>query len=231
MKKVLVVCAHPDDEAYGPGATIYKNIANGEWDVRILTITNGVNSPEDNTFEIGQSLNNSCRILGIREGNCRWPRLDDQKLDKYLLLDIIKKIDCEIFSWEPQIVLTHNISDLNLDHRLVSEATMVSCRPRPNFCVEELWMYEVPSATDWGFGQFGSFEPNLFVEVGAAMAPKEDSIKEYGNELEPDPHARSLVAVLNLASKRGQQVGIDFAEAFKIVWKKIPMRSKVRTNK
>lgn len=219
MKKVLVVCAHPDDEAYGPGATIYKNVANKEWDVKLVTITDGINAPEDSFSEITKSLTNSCKILGIEEK--AWPRLEDQQLDKYELLSIIKEIDCQVRLWEPQIVLTHNISDLNRDHRLVSEATMVSCRPRPNFCVEELWMYEVPSATDWGFGQFGSFEPNLFVEVGTAMALKENAIKEYKNELETDPHARSLAAVFNLAAKRGQQVGVDFAEAFKIVWKKV----------
>ncbi len=219
MKKVLVVCAHPDDEAYGPGATIYKNVANKEWDVKLVTITDGINAPEDSFSEITKSLTNSCKILGIEEK--AWPRLEDQQLDKYELLTMIKEISSQIESWEPQIVLTHNISDLNRDHRLVSEATMVSCRPRPNFCVEELWMYEVPSATDWGFGQFGSFEPNLFIDTGGGMVNKVNAIKQYKNELEENPHARSLEAVWGLSKMRGNQVGIMLGEAFKIVWKRV----------
>ena len=59
MKRVLLVCAHPDDEAYGPGATIYKNIREKKWDVRLLTITDGINCPQDNLFEIGKSMHSS----------------------------------------------------------------------------------------------------------------------------------------------------------------------------
>lgn len=218
-ENVLVVAAHPDDEAYGPGATISYMSYLKYWEVYVLTLTNGCNVPKDSPEENLKKLRQSCNNLGVKENYCA--NLDDQRLDSYDLNRITGLIKEKIDHVHPEIVLTHNITDLNRDHRLVSEATMVACRPVPYFSVRELWMYEIPSSTDWGFGQFGSFEPNLFFEVHPKFWHiKFDSIKMYPNELKDYPHARSLGQCLDKLAHRGRSVGAEYAEAFKLVWKK-----------
>jgi len=225
--KVLVVGAHPDDEAYGPGATIASMIYLKLWEVHLLTFTDGCNSEEDDTISITKQWKESCKVLGIENRVCLF--LKDQQLDSYSIQKLSAYIQTSINNIKPKIVITHNITDLNRDHRLVSEATMVACRPKPNLSVNQVWMYEIPSSTDWAFGQYGSFEPNIFFELDSDLYYKTlDAIREYKNELEKYPHARSLTAISTLAQKRGNTVGVRFAEAFKLVWKRNVITKKLK---
>jgi len=220
MRKVLLVCAHPDDEAYGLGATLTYMIYTKKWDVTLLTFTDGVNCKEDNPDDIKKCLNKSCKQLGIKD-QIHF-RLRDQELETYPLEELIADIQYEINSLRPELVLTHNSTDLNLDHRIIFEATMVACRPKLHSPVKEIWTYETPSSTNWGFGEFGSFEPNIFIShIRRAITNKIDAIKCYPNELEMHPNARSIEAVKTLCRYRGTTVGVKYAEAFKLIRKTI----------
>ena len=220
MKKVLLVCAHPDDEAYGLGATLSYMCYTKKWDVTLLTFTDGVNCIEDNPNDIKKYLNKSCKQLGIKEHIGF--RLRDQGLETYPMDELIADVQYEVNSLRPELVLTHNSTDLNLDHRIIFEATMVACRPKPNSPVKEVWSYETPSSTNWGFGEFGSFEPNLFVPaIQRAVTNKIDAIKCYPNELEYTPNARSPQGVNSLCKYRGTTIGVEYAEAFKLIRKTI----------
>lgn len=220
MKKVLLVCAHPDDEAYGLGATLTYMIYSKKWDVSLLTFTNGVNCDKDKASDIRIHLNKSCKQLGIKDHIGF--RLRDQELETYPLGELVADIQYEINSLRPELVITHNSTDLNLDHRIVFEATMVACRPKPDSPVKEIWTYEVPSSTNWGFGEFGSFEPNIFVPaIQRALKNKLDALRCYPNEIENHPNARSIQAIISLCKYRGTTVGVDYAEAFKLIRKTI----------
>jgi LmbE family N-acetylglucosaminyl deacetylase len=190
-----------------------------QWDVSLLTFTTGVNCKEDNQLEIMKCIDKSCDQLGIRGYHLQLC-YDDQKLETYPLNDLVKDIVFEISNDLPELVLTHNSTDLNLDHRIVFEATMVACRPKLNNPVKEIWTYETPSSTNWGFGEFGSFEPNIFIHaIPRAIKNKIDAIKCYPNELEKYPNARSIKATNTLCEYRGTTVGVEYAEAFKLIRK------------
>lgn len=214
--KVLVVGAHPDDESYGPGATISMKTRVKGWDVRIITFTDGCNVPSDDPQAIASQLHRACKILGASSN--KQYLLKDQQLDDIPLITLTKKIEEEIEFFEPQLILTHSAKDLNRDHRLVAEATLVACRPKPDSCIREIWSYEVPSSTNWAGGQFGSFEPNIFVELDTeSIVHQKDAIYCYINELEDLPHARSIEAIHINRYYRGRSVGFYAAEAFELV--------------
>ena len=218
MRKVLLICAHPDDEAYGLGATLSYMISTKQWDVSLITFTDGVNSTEDGYTFLSSCLKNSCKQLGIKD-HVQFG-FHDQKLDTYSLTVLISNIDNTINVKQPALVITHNSTDLNLDHRIIFEATMVACRPKPGFSVQEVWSYEIPSSTNWGFGEFGNFAPNIFVPaISRAVENKEKAINCYPNELEEAPHARSIKAITSLCECRGSTVGFEYAEAFKLIRK------------
>ena len=90
----------------------------------------------------------------------------DNELDKISLLEIIKKIESHKRKINPHIVLTHNFTDLNVDHRLIAEATLTAFRPEPNQKLEEFITFEVPSATDFRLlKNQKNFLSNYFVNI------------------------------------------------------------------
>jgi LmbE family N-acetylglucosaminyl deacetylase len=120
---------------------------------------------------------------------------------------------------KPDVVYTHNISDMNHDHRIVAEATLIASRPKPESTVNELYFYEVPSSTDWTFSQVQpAFQPTTYVDVSEFIQAKQTALARYTTETYEFPDARSIEAMTTLAKYRGFQVGFEYAEAFRLVF-------------
>jgi LmbE family N-acetylglucosaminyl deacetylase len=119
----------------------------------------------------------------------------------------------------PEAVYTHNISDLHRDHRVTAETTMVACRPKPECNVNALFMSEIPASTEWTFGALGeTFTPNVFTDITDFMDLKVKAMQLYKTEVYDAPDARSIENMVAMATKRGYQVGSQFAEAFQLVF-------------
>ena len=214
--KVLFLLAHPDDEAYGPFGTIVKSIQQGH-EVHVYSMCNGC---RPNAKDVGKGRTDTfvknCETVGAK-----WKMWDNNDLTldiKEMSEFVTKLIDLEKFN----AVYTHNISDMNRDHRILAEATLVACRPKPSSTVNELYFFEVPSSTDWTFSQVQpTFEPNTYIEIAAdVVALKETALRAYATETYAFPDARSVEAMLTLLKYRGYQVGYSNAEALKLVFKR-----------
>ena len=156
-KKVLVFAAHPDDELLGLGGTIIKHIAQGD-EVSVVLYTTGVTSRgvKDTDDKIKKLRKNSLalsKFIGFKK--IFFLDFDDQKLDNYPLLQIIKKTESIKKIIKPDIIYTHHHSDLNKDHRIVTESVMVAFRPDKKY---KIIMFETPSSTEYAYKNF--FEPN-----------------------------------------------------------------------
>lgn len=209
--KILFVLAHPDDETYGPAGTIMKLAKDHE--VTVISMCNGSRPGAENvaSYRAGAFYRN-CEEMGVK-----WKLYNSQ--DCSLEYDTaLKIIEDEVKLYSPEVVYTHNISDIHKDHRLVAECCMVACRPKPDSSVKTLYMCEIPASTEWGFGQFGDFVPNVFVDITDYMPHKIKMLEQYGTEVYNTPDARSVDNMRILAQKRGMQVGVRFAEAFKLVY-------------
>jgi len=133
---------------------------------------------------------------------------------------VVKDIELIVGNYNPDVVYTHNISDLHKDHRLVAEACIIACRPKPGSSVTELYMCESPIATDWSFNKIKpGFEENTFVEVENYMDIKREVIGLYSTEVYNWPDARSIESVVVQAKYRGKQIGVNYAEAFSQVFR------------
>jgi len=212
MKKVLIVVAHPDDEAYGCAGTLFR--FRKQWLTNLCVFTNGGNKDVDKTKEC---VRNVSKILEIEHTNyLEWGI--DQRLEILPVIQLVSEIDKMIDVYAPELVITHSLADLNRDHRIVAEAVMISTRPKPDYPVKEVWSMEILSATDWGFGELGKFEPNLYISLSTAeIKTKTRVIEAYPLELERLWHSRSIHSIVALATNRGHTVGIPHAEAFKII--------------
>jgi len=212
--KILFLFAHPDDEAYGPAGTIAKLAQ--EHEVTVAVMCKGDRPGNESVAEERSSaFVRSCQLLGAT------PILgsfSDCRLEYVTTLSTIESVVAVI---DPDMVYTHNISDIHKDHRLVAECAMVACRPKAGNNLRGLFMCELPASTAWAFNQIApSFEPNVYFDVTEYMDLKEQSLQMYGTETYEAPDFRSLHGMQSLAQYRGTQIGVKYAEAFKLILSK-----------
>ena len=220
-KRILIIVAHSDDESFGCGGLI-KKLSLNKNKISAISFTNGIGSRSNyNVNEIKKrqkSSTEASKVLGFKWlAQYQYP---DNQLDKISLLEIIKKIEKHKKQIKPHIVLTHNFSDLNIDHRKIAEATLTAFRPEPREKLEQLITFEVPSATDFRIlKNTKNFLPNYFVNIEKFLKFKIKAIKCYKQELKKYPHSRSINGIKNLNKIRGNQSGLKYAEAFEIIRK------------
>jgi LmbE family N-acetylglucosaminyl deacetylase len=218
-RKVLVVAAHPDDEALGCGGTIARLAATGAT-VELLFVADGVGARGDGD-DAGLSGrramgDRAAEILGARPP--AYLDFPDNRLDGVDLLEIVSAIERHAAAPSAELVLTHFAGDLNVDHRICAQAVATAFRPLPGQTVREIWSFEVPSSTEWAFGLVGpAFAPSVFVDISAQLDTKLAALHAYHEEMRPFPHSRSYEAVKALALSRGASVGVGAAEAFSLV--------------
>ena len=135
-------------------------------------------------------------------------------MDSIDLLDIIKSIEEFITKFKPDILVTHHINDLNIDHQILHQAVLTASRPQPSFCVKKVLSFEVPSSTEWQSSAIKAFQPNYFEDISNTLINKIEALKIYNSEMRDWPHSRSIEAVKHLAAWRGSNIGCEAAEAF-----------------
>ena len=222
-KKYLVIAAHPDDEVLGCGGTIARLTGEGH-DVYVAILGEGITSRYDKREQTDQGIikelqdrsRQVSKLLGVKELCLH--NLPDNRFDTIPLLDIIKTVEELINRFQPQVVYTHHGGDLNIDHVITHRAVMTATRPVENCPVKEIYSFEVPSSTEWAFGQFQpSFQPNVFVDISAMLETKIQAMQIYESEARPFPHPRSPESLQALAKRWGSAVSVDAAEAFELV--------------
>ena len=217
--KVLILVAHSDDESFGCGGFI-KKLKNKKNKIYAISFTDGVGSRnKKNISKVKrrkEASNKAAKILGFQ-----WTAqfdFPDNQLDKVSMLEIVKIIEKFKNKIKPDVVLTHNFSDLNIDHRIVAEEALTAFRPEPKQKLKKFITFEVPSATDYRMlRNKKNFTPNFFVDISKTMKIKIKAIKAYREEIKPSPHSRSLNGIKNLNKLRGNQSGLAHAEAFEII--------------
>lgn len=213
MKELFIV-SHPDDESYGPYGTI-ANLIKNKKEVIVFCLCDGSRPSNEKVSKnrIASFVKN-CEKIGAEYiiGNNL-----DLRLDIIKITDEIEKV---VNHYKPSTIYTHSMSDINRDHRLTAEASLVAARPKLNSSVKEFYFFEVPSSSDWSFNKFfPQFQPNYYVEITKEVLDlKVEALSNYKTEIYESPDARSLESVITLSKYRGFQVGFNYAEAFQLVF-------------
>jgi LmbE family N-acetylglucosaminyl deacetylase len=220
--KVLVVAAHPDDEVLGCGGTIAKYASQGD-EVFVLILGEGITSRYEkrekaNMDEIeklrAQALK-AYKILGTKK--TFFYNFPDNQMDSVPLMDIIKVVERHIDIVEPEIIFTHSISDLNIDHKITNQAVITATRPYEKNKVKKIYAFEILSSTHWNFSYERMFTPNVFFDISDYLDKKIQAMAAYETEVRYSPHPRSEKIMRALSEFRGSQANLHAAEAFELV--------------
>ncbi len=195
----LCCVAHFDDEVLGMGGTLAQLT-----DPYVLVCC----VPERQTEWQG---NEAREILGGKRVHCAY--FQDQKLDTVPVAAVADFIHGLIVERDIDTVYTHFSGDLNSDHRIISEAVSVACRPYVS-PVKRLYQFEVPSNTEYG----EAFKPNVFNPLSDEdIETKCKAMEVYQTEIPDAPHPRHPNSLRFRARYWGQHVGVIYAEPFILV--------------
>lgn len=215
--KVLVIAPHPDDEIIGVGGTIAKRASQGD-EVYVCVVTKGQQPMFDpDLVEQGRA---ECRaadkILGVKETIfLDFPAVMLETVPRYLFNGKIAEV---IQSINPDEVYIPHRGDMQLDHQMVVDATMVAVRPRGNTYPKRVYAYETLSETGWNIpNTVNEFIPTVYEDVTNYHEKKLEAMSVFQSQLGEFPAARSLGAIDSLAKYRGATVNVKAAEAFVLV--------------
>jgi len=222
--RVGVVCAHPDDEVLGCGATMARHAALGD-EVHVLILAEGITGRDEGRdpaarhaqlAALKQSAQAAADVLGAH--SVTFEGFPDNRMDSVDLLDVVKAVERFLVGRSIEAVYTHHAGDLNIDHRITHQAVLTACRPVPGSRVHTLLCFEVPSSTEWqARGSGEPFMPVWFEDASQTLHAKLAALRCYEEEMRTWPHPRSYEGVDALARWRGASVGLPAAEAFELV--------------
>ena len=207
---VLAVVAHADDETLGPGGTLAHFASAGcRVVVAIAADCRTVRSRGATPGLLPEALV-AAEALGVEPPEfLGFPAMTlDRDPDE---LRLVRAIEGLLERERPAVVLTHFAWDVNSDHRAVSRAVAVACRPIGPFAPRTVLAFETPSSTEWGLAPF---VPTMFYDIETTLDAKLDALACYASELRPFPHPRSAEALRARAAFWGQTAGLQYAEPF-----------------
>lgn len=227
--RLLVVAAHPDDEVLGCGGTLARAVASGAR-TAVYFMGEGISARypfgeynskefEEQTRVRTEGAQRALKSLGVHEVTFNNKRLCCQ-FDILPIITLAKEIEAVLERFGPTALLTHNPSEVNIDHKIVYEAVEIACRPTRPFIPKAIYTFEVVCSGSWPFES--TFKPNVFVDVSPFWEQKMKAWHCYEGESRPFPFPRSDTGLETLARYRGMASGLPKAEAFRLVRQVLP---------
>ncbi|MBK9080687.1 MAG: PIG-L family deacetylase [Rhizobiales bacterium] len=215
---VLVIAAHADDEALGCGGAMARHASAGDR-VETVFMTDGVGSRGEGAEDARARramAENAARILGSAPPV--FGAFPDNAMDSVPLLAVAQFVEGFVAGRRPDVVYTHHLGDLNVDHRVTGAAVMTCFRPQPGRAAPTILSFEVASSTEWQAPTAAApFVPNWFQDVGDVFDRKLAALDAYAREMREAPHPRSRESIAALAAWRGASCGLTRAEAFMLL--------------
>lgn len=221
MKRILVVAVHPDDETLGPGGTLLKHKAVGDevyW--LILTSANQRITSIPNIIEEQKAY-----VLRVaREYDFDgWRQLSflTTELEKYPVGEIIQNVSEYIKEINPNIIYFHHHGDVHSDHKVAFDAIYSCTKNFRHPYIEKILLFETLSETEFAPAiRNNAFVPNVFSDITPFLDKKLEIMKLFNTEQMEEPYPRAPSTIKALARYRGSRIGVEYAEAFVLLFEK-----------
>lgn len=213
---VAVVVAHPDDEVLAFGGTMCRHAAAGD-SVHVLFLATGLTARSDDPVpdpaelaKLRGEAEAAGELMGVAD--LAFADFPDNRMDSVPLLDVVKRVDAFVGELAPEVVYTHHVGDLNIDHAIVARAVLTACRPVPGASVRKIYAGEILSSSEYAISD-DRFKPTTYIDISDFIERKREALQCYTTEVRTWPHPRSIKAVAMLARLRGSECGRDAAES------------------
>ena len=212
--KVLVVCAHPDDETLGCGGTLLKHRDQGDelhWAICTKSI-GAAWTEEQRATKAAEVKTVAARYAMAGVHWADWPTASLDTLGLSLIIEFLADILTKV---RPEVVYTVHGSDAHSDHRVVFQAAMSVLKPFHMYGlgVRRVLGYEVLSSTEAGYEPI-HFVPNVWIDISPWLREKIDVFKIYESEVQQMNFPREESAIRALARYRGATISASYAEGF-----------------
>jgi len=224
MKQVLFISVHPDDETLGCGGTILKHRQDGDAVNWLIITSANVDHPYGFSEEKIKLRDTEIKQVSIEYGFDKIINLNlpTQLLDEFKFRELVVKIDIAIKEIQPNYIYLINRSDIHSDHRIAFQAVYSCTKNFRKPYIERILMYETLSETEFAPAlRENVFLPNVYVDVTDYMDKKMAVMSIYKSEVMQDNLPRSFSAIKALAAYRGSRIGVNYAEAFMLLFEKI----------
>lgn len=215
LENVLVIAPHSDDDILGCGG-LMSRVKKLGGKVHVIVAAVGdvkfYHSNQEVTAETREEeFYNALKVLGVDSGEILYRRFE-QRLHMLPIVDIITDLDLKIREIKPTAVFIPYPS-FHQDHKVVFDAAFAALRPTPNTSyVKLVAMYEYPFVVWDNQPVDGSrFHLDITDEIDA----KVEAMACHKSQLRPKDELISLETIRLWASRRGLEVGVPYAEAYK----------------
>lgn len=117
---------------------------------------------------------------------------------------------------KPDCIILPDYNDAHSDHKYVFESAYAYSKIFRRNYIKRILTMEIASEMDFGM-PYDIFKPNLYVDITEYMNKKIEALSIYDTELGDVPFPRSIESIKSLATVRGTQAGVLYAEAFRVI--------------
>ena len=222
LERVLVISPHADDEAMGCAGLIAKLTEKG-CQVHVLYLA------VDGFHHYGLERQTSYKervaeveavteLLGCTYDIAYGDKDMIEKLDTLPKRDLVDLFETAINEHRPELLLLPYGEDYDQDHVAAFQTAFAAARPIAEvfgkWLVPHVFTYEM-TKIQWASGPLP--RPVAFCDITDHLETKQEAIRRHATQLRPSPHIRSPESVEALASIRGKEIGVEYAEAFGVL--------------
>lgn len=208
-KKILVIAPHADDEVLGCGGYLLHQRDLGA-EIRLVIGTIGGSDRRQPFSDRLKEFRAVCEALKA-DGKYLYANMD-AILENIPSFEITTKLDKEVDEFRPNEIFVNCLSR-HQDHIKLYHCAMASLRLREGYKPDFVALYEYPFSTD-------SFElPNggkAYHDISDNIEDKINLFNLYGSQIRKSPSPLNERGIKSLASLRGVEAGVDYAELFYI---------------
>ncbi len=222
FKRVLVVAPHADDEAMGCAGLLAK-LSERDCEIHILYMAvdgfHHYGIDHETTYgERVKEIESVTELLGCTYEIAYGNKDLIEKLDTLPKRELVDYFEGAINEYRPDLLLLPYREDYDQDHVATFQTAFAATRPIAEafgkYLVPHVMTYEM-TKLNWAAEPLP--RPVAYCDISRYLSVKFEAVKRYKTQLRPSPHIRSLESVGALASIRGKEIGVEYAEAFGVL--------------
>ncbi len=206
-KKILIIAPHADDEVLGCGGYLLQQSRECAEIHIIFGTIGGADKRQDFSVRLSEakavSENLKANLVYLYSNK-------DALLDTIPSRDIITRLDKEIDEVRPDEIFI-NYRSHHQDHIKMYDCAMASIRLREGYMPQLVALYEYPFITESADSINGG---KMYCNISDVIDEKVALFNLYASQVRQSPSPLNEMGIRSLASVRGMECGVEYAEKF-----------------